>query len=141
MIKNVENKELVETLNLCAKNTLIENLGIEIIDFENGYITARMPVDSRTLQPGKTLHGGASAAFAETIGGLGGQLYIDPDKQYCVGLDININHIRPATSGYVYGEGYPVHKGRSTHVWIINIRNEQRKLVAVSRLTLAILDK
>lgn len=90
MVAAIKNKALIDRLNSYAENTLIQTLGIEILDFDNDLITARMPVDSRTLQPGKTLHGGASAAFAETIGSLGGSLYIDTEQKICVGLDINV---------------------------------------------------
>ena len=93
MKASIKNKDLIHTLNGYADNTLIEHLGIEVLDFKNDRITARMPVDKRTMQPGNTLHGSASAAFAETIGSLGASIYIDTENKFCVGLEININHI------------------------------------------------
>lgn len=115
-----------------------KHLGIEYVDFGDDYLIARMPVDERTRQPYGILHGGASCLLAETIGSHAASLCIDMDKEYCVGLEINANHIRSVSEGYVYGTGKPQHIGRSTHVWEIMIRDEQQRTVCSSRLTMMI---
>lgn len=128
-------------LNSLAPGTLAENLGIEFIDFGSDYLVAKMPVDSRTKQPFGILHGGASAALAETIGSVAGWLCINPEMKYCVGLEINCNHIKSISEGWVYGKVTPIHVGGSTQVWHIEITNEQKKLLCVSRLTMAVIKK
>lgn len=120
---------------------MIRHLGIEFIEVGNDYLKATMPVDERTKQPLGILHGGASVVLAETLGSTGATLCIDTEKQYCVGLDINANHLRSARSGTVTGVARPVHLGRRTQVWQIHIYNEQEKLVCLSRLTMAVLDR
>ena len=120
---------------------MIEHLGIEFLEVGDDYIKARMPVDHRTIQPFGLLHGGASVALAETLGSVAANLCVDREKKMCVGLEINANHIRPVTNGFVYGIARPIHIGASTQLWEIRIHNEQEKLVCVSRLTMAVLDK
>jgi len=120
---------------------MIDHLGIEFLEIGDDYIKAKMPVDHRTIQPFGLLHGGASVALAETLGSVAANLCVDRATKMCVGLEVNANHIRPATNGFVYGIAKPIHVGASTQVWEIRIQNEQEKLVCISRLTLAILDK
>jgi len=131
----------IEQLNQIRKNSLVETLGIEIITIGDDYIKGTMPVDKRTLQPEGKLHGGASAALAETLGSIGSTLCIDMQNYYCVGMSINSNHLRPATSGYVTGIATPLHIGLTTHIWNIDIQGNQNKLISVSRLTTAILKR
>ena len=131
----------IEDLNKMSQNTMVEWLGIEITELGENYLKAKMPVDHRTVQPARILHGGASVVLAETLGSIGGSLCIDPATQYCVGLEINANHIRPAKDGYVYGHGEILHLGKKTQIWEIKIYNEEKKLVCVSRLTLAVIEK
>ena len=130
-----------EQLNLLNKNNLGEHLGIVFTELGDNYIKATMPVDHRTQQPYGLLHGGASVALAETIGSVASAMVIDTDKNICVGLDINANHVRGVRSGFVTGIAKPVHIGSSTHVWAIKIYDEQEKLVCISRLTVSILAK
>lgn len=130
-----------ELLGEWSKNTLGSNLGIEFIESKPGYISAKMPVDHRTIQPFGLLHGGASVALAETLGSIGSQLLVDQTKQVCVGLEINANHLRSARSGWVTGVATIIHQGKKTHVWDIKISNEANELVCISRLTVAVLDK
>ena len=118
-----------------------EYLGMEWVETGDDFLKMRMPVDSRTLQPYGLLHGGASCALAETIGSIASHLVIDTDKFICVGLDINANHVRSAREGFVTATSTPLHLGSSTHVWDIRIRDEQDRLVCISRLTVAILKK
>jgi 1,4-dihydroxy-2-naphthoyl-CoA hydrolase len=124
-----------------GKNTMIENLGIEFTEIGDDFLTARMPVDHRTIQPMGILHGGASCTLAETIGSVAAGCCIDRHEYYCVGLDINTNHIRAIREGFVIGTAKPYHLGKSTQVWGIEIENEQKKLISVTRLTMAVLRK
>lgn len=131
----------VETLNALGRNTLMEHLGIEITSVAAHRIEARMPVDRRTHQPYGLLHGGASVALAETLGSIAAHCTLTDPNKYCVGLEINANHIRSVKSGYVTGVATPVHLGNRTQVWEIRINNDQQELVCVSRITMAIIDK
>ena len=122
------------------KGTMMEHLGIEYIELGEDYIKARMPVDHRTRQPFGILHGGASVVLAESLGSVASVLCLDdPETERPVGLEINANHIRSVAEGWVYGEVKPIHVGRRTHVWQIQITNEAGKIVCVSRITVAII--
>ncbi|UII23931.1 hotdog fold thioesterase [Fulvivirga ligni] len=131
----------VKQLNDMSANTMMDLLDIEFIEIGKDFIKAKMPVDHRHHQPFGLLHGGASVVLAETLGSVAAQCSIDASKYYCVGLDINANHIRGVRSGTVYGITTPIHVGRSTQVWQIKITNEQDELVCVSRITMAVLEK
>lgn len=131
----------LEDVQKRGKGTMVEHLGIEITGLGDDYLEGTMPVDERTIQPMGILHGGASIALAETLGSIAANLVIDPSKKYCVGLDINGNHIRAARKGKVTGRATPVHLGSSTQVWNIIIKNEDDQLVCISRLTMAVLAK
>ncbi len=124
-----------------GKNTMVEHLGIVFTDIQEDSLTATMPVDKRTLQPYGLLHGGASVALAETLGSVAAHLSVDSDRYLTVGLEINANHIKSARSGIVTGTARPIHIGRSTHVWSIDIVNEEGQLVCTSRITMAIIAK
>jgi 1,4-dihydroxy-2-naphthoyl-CoA hydrolase len=128
----------VADLQRLVRNTMVDHLGIEFTEVGDDFLKARMPVDQRTVQPENLLHGGASAALAETIGSVAANLCVDHALRACVGLEINANHIRSVRSGYVHGQCRPLHLGQSTQVWEIEIRDEQQKLVCVSRLTMAV---
>ena len=131
----------LDAVNSMSKGCMVDHLGIEFTEIGDDYLVATMPVDHRTKQPMGLLHGGASVALAETMGSVGSTITIDLNKQYAVGLEINTNHIKSAKSGKVTGVAQPVHLGRSTQVWGIEIRNDEDQIVAVSRITLAILDR
>ena len=135
-----KNKAL-QKLNDFQKNTITELLGIEITDFGPDYFCGKMPVDHRTVQPYGLLHGGASAVLAESLGSIAGGMQVNRDTQTVVGVEINCNHLRSARDVCVYGKATPVKIGRKIQVWNIEIKNEDDKLVAVSRLTLAVIDK
>lgn len=124
-----------------GKETMGEWLGLEFIELGPDFIRASMPVDHRTKQPFGLLHGGASCVLAETLGSVGSALLVDPARYYCVGLEINANHIRSAREGRVIGKASPIHIGGKTHVWDIRIIDEAEKLVCVSRLTVAVLHR
>ncbi len=131
----------VADLNSLSKNTLSGHLGIEFTRIGPDFIEATMPVDARTHQPLGMLHGGASVALAETLGSVAAACCLDRDNQFCVGLEINANHIKGVRSGHVTGTTKPVHIGKKTQVWEIRIVNEKEELVCISRITMAVLDK
>ncbi|MFN3841589.1 MAG: hotdog fold thioesterase [Cyclobacteriaceae bacterium] len=131
----------LESLNRLSENTLAEHLGIEFTEIGPDFLAARMPVDRRTHQPYGLLHGGASVALAETLGSVAAHCCIDIEKQFCVGLEINANHIKSVRTGYVNGTAKPLHIGKRTQVWEIRIVNEQAELVCISRITMAVIDK
>ena len=128
----------IDAQNALARGTMIEHLGIVIIEAGDDWLRGTMPVDARTRQPYGLLHGGASVALAETLGSMAGNLCVDSAKEMVVGLEINANHLRAAREGIVTGTARALHVGRSTQVWEIRIENEAGKPVCVSRLTLAV---
>ncbi|MBM3547290.1 MAG: hotdog fold thioesterase [Alphaproteobacteria bacterium] len=130
----------LEAINERCQGSLIGHVGIEVVEIGEDYLKARMPVDQRTKQPAGVLHGGASVVLAETLASWAATFSVDSTKHHCVGLEINANHVRAASSGFVYGTARPVHLGRSTHIWEVRITNEQDKLVCISRVTMAVLD-
>jgi uncharacterized protein (TIGR00369 family) len=121
------------------KNTLVETLGIEFLSVSPQKVAASMPVSPRTHQPFGLLHGGASVALAETLASVGAWLNVGVKGGTVVGLEINANHLRGIRSGNVIGTATPVHLGKSTHVWTIDIRDEQDRPVCLSRCTLVVL--
>ena len=125
-------------INAANRNTAAEHLGIEITELGDDFVRGRVPVDHRTVQPFGLLHGGVSVVLAESLGSIGAY-YASPEGHHAVGLDITANHLRSATSGWVTGTAKPVHIGRTTHVWHIDLHNEAGELPCVSRLTMAIL--
>lgn len=131
----------LQQINAFNKATMGEHLGLQFTEIGDDYLCATMPVDHRTHQPYGILHGGASVALAETLGSVASALIIDNTRFICVGLEINANHISSVRSGLVTGTCKPIHTGRSTHVWDIQITDEAQKLVCISRLTVAILEK
>lgn len=131
----------VEEINQWGKNSLLGHLGIVFTEMGPDFLTATMPVAAHTKQPLGILHGGASCVLAETVGNAAANYCVDVHKKTCVGLEINVNHIRSVRSGLVTAIAKPLHLGRTTQVWEIRIQNEANQLVAVSRLTVAVLDK
>jgi 1,4-dihydroxy-2-naphthoyl-CoA hydrolase len=122
-------------------NTMSEHLGIEWLEMGEDFITARMPVDNRTIQPMGILHGGASCVLAETLGSIASYLVIDTSRFHCAGIEINANHVRMARAGFVIGKATPLHLGSSTHVWDIRIADDKERLICISRLTVAIIKR
>ena len=129
----------VQELTRIHVGTAPKHLGMEFLEVGDDFITARLPVDHRNRQPYGLLHGGVSVVLAETLGSCAAY-YACPEGFRAVGLDINANHLKSATQGWVTGITRPVHIGRSTHVWHIDVRNEAGELTCVSRLTMAILN-
>ena len=128
----------VAALNRDSANTAVSHLGIEITEIGDDFIVGRVPVDARTVQPFGLLHGGVSVVLAETLGSLGA-FYASPEGHTAVGLDINANHLRAARSGWVTATARPVHIGRTTHVWQIDMVNDEGQPTCTSRITMAIL--
>lgn len=130
----------VEQLNRRGEGTMVDHLDIRFTEIGPDYLRGSMPVDHRTNQPVGLLHGGASVVLAETLGSVAGVLCLDVRKQYCVGLEVNANHLRGVRTGRVTGTARPLHLGRKTQVWQIDIVDALGRGTAVSRLTLAVLD-
>ncbi|TNF35421.1 MAG: hotdog fold thioesterase [Gammaproteobacteria bacterium] len=134
-------KPTLDELNQRGQKTAVEHLAIEITDIGDDYLTGTMPVDHRTTQPLGLLHGGASVLLAESLGSIAANYCVNPDKAYCVGMEINANHLRSVKGGIVTGIARPVHLGRTTQVWEIRIHNQVNKPVCISRLTIAVVQK
>lgn len=131
----------IDSVNSIMRNTLSEILKMECVELTENSISIKMPVDWFTKQPMGLLHGGASAALAETIGSVASYLIIDNKINSCVGVEINCNHLKPARTGHVLATATPFHIGQSIHVWDIKIKNDANQLVCVSRLTVSVLNR
>ena len=134
-------KNILKKINDKVENTMVSTLGIEITDFGDQYISGKMPVDQRTIQPFGLLHGGASAAFAETLGSMGAGNQIDLVKYSVVGIELNSSHLKAVKEGWFYGKATPIRIGRTIQVWDIIINDEKNDIVCKSRLTLAVIKK
>ena len=131
----------VEDANRRMQPVLGGHLGIQFTEFGTDFLRGTMPVEPRTHQPMGILHGGASVVLAETLGSVAANCVVDPAKFYCVGQEINANHLRPVRQGVVVGTARPIHLGSRSHVWGIEIRDSQERLTCISRLTIAVVDK
>lgn len=136
-----KNYTIEEIEGFITHENIVQGLGIEFTEIAADHLTARMPVDSRTHQIHGILHGGATCVLAETIGSFASLMVVDPDKNYAVGSQISVNHLRPVTKGHVTATCKPVHLGKSKHVWDIMIASDEGKLVAKCELTCAVIDK
>ncbi len=130
----------LKELNAFNSNTLCESLGIEFTELSDDYIKAKMPVDHRTVQPFRILHGGASVALAETLGSVGALMTVGSEK-IVVGVEINANHLKSVSEGFVHGTARPVRVGNTVQVWNIKIVDDHENLVCVSRLTVLVKEK
>ena len=137
----MEKQEKLKRINDSIQNTMTSTIGIEITDIGDDFICGKMPVDKRTTQPFGLLHGGASAALAETLGSIGGGIKVYSNNETVVGIEINANHLKSARDGWVYGKATPIRLGKKIQVWNIEISNEDDDLICVSRLTLAVIPK
>ncbi len=137
-VRSAALEQAVQWIREHTANTLLDQLGIKIVELTPERVVATMPVDSRTRQPFGLLHGGASVALAETVASLGAVLNIDFLNDAAVGLEINANHLRAQRDGIVTATATPIHRGRTTHVWSIDIVDEKSQRVCISRCTLAI---
>ena len=137
----MEKQEKLKRINDSIQNTMTSTIGIEITDIGDDFICGKMPVDERTIQPFGLLHGGASAALAETLGSIGGGIKVYSNNETVVGIEINANHLKSVRDGWVYGKATPIRIGKKIQVWNIEITNEDDDLICVSRLTLAVIPK
>lgn len=131
----------VELVNQRANGSMSEFLGIRFTEVGDNFLCASMPVEARVRQPIGIMHGGASCVLAETVGSTAANYCVDIEKNYCVGLDINTNHIRSIREGMVFAIAKPFHIGSKTQVWGIEIKNEEGKLISINRLTMAVLTR
>lgn len=126
-------------INQRCKNTLVDHLGIEFTEVGDEYMIAKMPVDQRTCQPMGIIHGGATAALSETVASAAAN-YCTEKGKVCVGLELNINHIKKADTGFVFATAKPLHLGKTTQVWEVKIKNEAGQLISAARLTIAVIN-
>ena len=137
----MDKNHVIEEVNNSFQDTMMSVLGIEITDFGDDYISGKMPVDTRTKQPFGLLHGGASAAFAETLGSIGAGKHVDLEEYSVVGVELNSSHLKAVKTGWVFGKATPIRVGRTIQVWVIDIKNQEDDLVCKSRLTLAVIKR
>lgn len=137
----IDSEIKLDDINTTYHVNITKHLGIVYTEIGKDFLSGKMPVDERTKQPLGLLHGGASVVLAESLGSLASNLCVDRTKYYCVGIEINANHVKSATSGWVYGKATAVHIGKKTHIWDIRIKNESEELVCISRLTVAVMEK
>ena len=137
----MDKKHVIDKVNNSFQDTMMSVLGIEITDFGESYVSGKMPVDNRTKQPFGLLHGGASAAFAETLGSIGAGKHVDLEEYSVVGVELNSSHLKTVKTGWVFGKATPIRVGRTIQVWGIDIKNQEDDLVCKSRLTLAVIKR
>ena len=128
----------IEQVKRWGDGTMLAHLGIEITDIGDDYIEATMPADHRTFQPYKLVHGGANVVLAESLGSIGAQLTVDPERYYCVGQEVNANHLRSVRDGEVRARAEQVYKGKTSQVWETKLYDHRNKLTCISRLTVAV---
>ncbi len=131
----------IAALSKMNKGTLMEQLGIEYLEARTGYMKARMPVDERTFQPMRILHGGATLALAETLASVGSALMVDREKFDVKGQHVSADHVRSARSGQVIGEAVIMHHGRSSHIWNVDIKDERGHLISTCRVSIFVVKK
>jgi 1,4-dihydroxy-2-naphthoyl-CoA hydrolase len=134
-------ESVIAKTNAASKNTLMETLNIEIIDYGHDFLIARMPVNSRVHQPDGVLHGGATVALAESVGSFATHIFIDTDKFFVRGIEISANHLKSIKEGYIYAKAIFIHKGRTTQLLDIKVTDEADNLIAVCKLTTMSLPK
>lgn len=137
----MEKQLLLEKLNKLNKNTLMETLDIAFIDVGDGFLKAQMPVNPKVHQPLGLLHGGASAALAETVGSCASVISIDTNKQIVKGIELSINHLKSKKDGMVYATAKLIHKGKTTHLWEVRIVDQENSLISLCKITNIVLDK
>jgi uncharacterized protein (TIGR00369 family) len=134
-------EEILKQLNSYNTNTLMETLEIEFVDVGDDFITAKMPVSSKVYQPYGILHGGATAALAETVGSSASAYFLKSKDKVVKGIELSINHLKSKKEGFIYGTAKPIHKGRTTHLWEVRIVDEEDNLISICKITNIILDK
>ena len=137
----MDKEKTLLTLNSFNKNTLMETLKIEFVDVGVDFVTAKMPVNSDVHQPYGILHGGATAALAETVGSCASALFVDTKTKIIKGIELSVNHLKSKKEGTVFGIAKPIHKGRTTHLWEIKVVDENEQLISICKITNIVLDK
>tara|TARA_B100000767_G_C19328172_1_gene354536 strand:+ start:128 stop:544 length:417 start_codon:yes stop_codon:yes gene_type:complete len=137
----MDKEKTLLTLNSFNKNTLMETLKIEFVDVGVDFVTAKMPVNSAVHQPYGILHGGATAALAETVGSCASALFVDTKTKIIKGIELSVNHLKSKKEGTVFGIAKPIHKGRTTHLWEIKVVDENEQLISICKITNIVLDK
>ncbi len=137
----MQTEKILNVLNSMNKDTLMETLKIEYTEIGDDFLTAKMPVTPEVYQPLRILHGGATAALAETVGSAASMYFIDREKYITKGLELSINHLKSVTSGFVYATARFIHKGRTTHLWEIKVVDENQNLISIAKLTNIVLNK
>ena len=137
----MDKEKTLLTLNSFNKNTLMETLKIEFVDVGVDFVTAKMPVNSTVHQPYGILHGGATAALAETVGSCASALFVDTKTKIIKGIELSVNHLKSKKEGTVFGIAKPIHKGRTTHLWEIKVVDENEQLISICKITNIVLDK
>ena len=137
----MDKEQILKKFNEHSKNTLMETLDIEYVDLGSDYLTAKMPVTSKVHQPYGQLHGGATAALAETVGSAASRFFIDGKNQMINGIELTINHIKSKREGEVFATARNIHKGRSTHLWEVRIEDEEGNLISICKMTNIILER
>lgn len=138
---SITKTEVLQKANAASKNTLMETLDIEIVDYGHDFLVARMPVTPKVHQPDGVLHGGATAALAESVGSFASHIFIDTEKMFVRGLEITANHIKSVTEGFVYAKATFLHKGRTTQLLDIRITDADDNLISICRLSTISLPK
>lgn len=138
---DLSEKEILSKLNAIRKNTLVETLDIKFTTAGDDFVEATMPVTSKVHQPDGVLHGGATVALAETVGSVASVLFIDPKKYFVRGIEISANHVKSIAEGNVIARAEFIHKGRTTQLWDIKVRDEKNNLISVVKLTTIALPK
>jgi len=134
-------KDILEQANIACKNTLMETLNIEVVDYGDDFLVAKMPVNSRVYQPDGVLHGGATAALAESVGSFASHIFIDTEKFFVRGIEITANHLKSVTEGFVYAKATFIHKGRTTQLLDIRVTDDADNLISVCKLSTISLPK
>lgn len=137
----MDKNKMLAVLNGLSKNTLMETLNIEFTEVGDNFVSAKMPVNSRVHQPYGILHGGATAALAETVGSSASVLFVDTEKYIIKGIELSINHLKSKKEGIVFATAKVLHKGRSTHLWEIKITDEEDNLISICKITNMILER
>jgi len=140
-LQHMDKKEILAGFNASCKDTLMESLDIEFVDLGDDFLTAKMPVTSKVYQPYGQLHGGATAALAESVGSAASHFFIDSKNHFINGIQLSINHIKSKREGMVFATAKNIHKGKSTHLWEVTIIDEEGMLIAVAKMTNIILEK
>ena len=137
----MDKNKILAVFNDKCKNTLMETLDIEFVDLGDDFLMAKMPVTAKVHQPYGQLHGGATAALAESVGSAASNFFIDNDYQFINGIQLSINHIKSMREGVVFATAKNIHKGRSTHLWEVVITDEDEQLIAIAKMTNIVLEK